>query len=83
MKGVPFLVMKCHLYEVNYIVAVTASFPIKQCPAVDQSLQSVADQYVASKSDPLTLYKRNLLKLFMDNIIGHESAGSLDNLSLW
>jgi len=50
---------------------------------VDQSLQSAADQYVASKSDPLTLYKRNFLKFFMDNRIGHESAGSLDDLSLW
>ena len=48
----------------------------------DQSLQTVADQYITNKSD-LKLYKRNVLNFFLDSRIGQESSGSLDDLCLW
>ena len=50
---------------------------------IDQSLQSAGDQYVASKSEPLTLYKRNVLKYFMDTKMGGNYGASLDELSLF
>ena len=48
----------------------------------DQSLQTVADQYITNESD-LKLCKRNVLNFFLDSRIGQDSFGSLDYLCLW
>ena len=55
---------------------------LQESTEIDQSLQTVADQFITNKSD-ITFYKRNVLNFFLHSRIGQESSGSLDDLCLW